>query len=178
MGWTSIPEFKKAYGDTPLTIIVDDRGAQITFEFINSYELSPTQRTKLEAQGIRLGGATDLLSRSCVERPKLLGAAGIAVTARLAGVFALDFAVLGVSRALVVRYVIDHLDEMEGFELEAGFASDSRAWKFGATSSRRCQEGPTVISARRCLERYGQSPSGMRCRRSSHPAKHRALGRS
>src|SRR5439155_9394460 len=96
---TSIPAFKRAYGDDWGVIMVDDRGPQITFEFVNGYSLSADQRAQVEARGVRADGATDLREPVMRRASELLEAAAIPVTPGLAGVFALDFFVRGVSKA-------------------------------------------------------------------------------
>lgn len=80
-----ISEFKKKVGNNPLAIMLEDRGAQITFEVVNDSDLR-----------------IPILERA----KSLLKKAKLPITPRLAGVFALDFAIKGVSKTTAVKYVI------------------------------------------------------------------------
>lgn len=81
-----IREFNKHVGDNPRAVMFEDRGPQITLEFVNAYDLRiPVLET-----------ATRIL-----EKEKL------PVAPRLAGVFALDFVVAGVSKTTAVKHILD-----------------------------------------------------------------------
>lgn len=103
---TTASEFKQQYGDDPLEVILEDRGPQITFEFINGYDLTPEQETKLEVAVPQTHGALDLRIPILERADALLQAAGIPVTPRLAGTWALDFALKGVSKTESVKRIL------------------------------------------------------------------------
>lgn len=87
-----VKKFKQKTGDDPRAIMFEDRGPQITFEVVNGYDLPDGD-----------------LRLPIVERAhELLEKADIPITARLAGEFAIDFAVKGVSKTTAVQYVVEH----------------------------------------------------------------------
>jgi hypothetical protein len=98
-----IPEFALLHGDEPWHVMVDDRGPQITIEFPNAYRLSPTARQRMSR---RLGTEVEESDfRIPVSRRarQLLEAGSVPVSPRLAGIFALDLAILGVSKTRAVE---------------------------------------------------------------------------
>ncbi len=103
-----IAEFEKKSGGDPLTIMLEDRGPQITFELVNGYDLSPEQAEKLEVAVPETHGHYDLRIPILERAEKLLEEKGLPITPRLAGVFAIDFAIKGVSKTTAVKYVIGH----------------------------------------------------------------------
>jgi len=100
-------EFKEQYGDDPLEVIIEDRGPQITFEFINGYDLTPEQEADLEVAVPLTHGALDLRIPILERADTLLQAAKIPVTPRLAGTWALDFALKGVSKTESVKRILN-----------------------------------------------------------------------
>ncbi|HEX3082461.1 MAG TPA: hypothetical protein VHQ86_04350, partial [Candidatus Saccharimonadia bacterium] len=99
-------EFKQKYGDNPLDVIIEDRGPQITFEFINGHDLTPEQEAAIEVSVPQTHGALDLRIPILERADVLLQAADIPVTPRLAGVWALDFALKGVSKTQSVKRIL------------------------------------------------------------------------
>ena len=78
--------FHREVGHDPLDVMVDDRGSQITFEFVNGRDLRV----------------------AVVERAaELLREARLPVTPRLASVFALNMTIEGVSKESAVRQVLE-----------------------------------------------------------------------
>jgi hypothetical protein len=98
-----IPEFGLLHGDEPWHVMVDDRGPQITIEFPNAYRLSRTARERMSR---RLGTQleeSDLRIPISQRARQLLEACSVPVSPRLAGIFALDLAILGVSKTRAVE---------------------------------------------------------------------------
>ncbi|MDD5146345.1 MAG: hypothetical protein PHN39_01165 [Candidatus Pacebacteria bacterium] len=103
-----ISEFAKKTKGDPLSVMLEDRGPQITLEVINGYDLSPEQPEKLEIQVPQTHGHYDLRIPILARAEKLLEEKGLPITPRLAGVFAIDFAIKGVSKTTAVKYVVEH----------------------------------------------------------------------
>lgn len=97
---------KESQGD-PLTIMMEDRGPQITFEVINGYDLSPEQAGKLEIAIPETHGSYDLRIPILERADRLFTAAQLPISPRLGGVFAVDFAVKGISKTTSVRHVLE-----------------------------------------------------------------------
>jgi hypothetical protein len=98
-----IADFKRQFGDDPLRVMLDDRGPQITFEFPSAYQLSAAIRGQVcHHLGITFEG-DDLRVPVSQRAKQLLEAHAIPVTARLAGMFALDFAIAGFDKSRAVE---------------------------------------------------------------------------
>jgi hypothetical protein len=98
-----IDDFKRQFGDDPWRVMLDDRGPQITFEFPNAWQLSAAVRKDVcDRLGIPLDGH-DLRIPVSQRARQLLEAHAIPVTARLAGMFALDLAVAGFDKSRAVE---------------------------------------------------------------------------
>lgn len=102
-----VPEFENKSNKDPLSIMLEDRGPQITFEIVNGYDLSPDQSNELEMKAPKLHGHLDLRIPILKRAETMLADNDIPITPRLAGVFAIDFAVKGVSKTTAVRYVVE-----------------------------------------------------------------------
>lgn len=118
-----IAEFEEKTNGDPLSVMLEDRGPQITFEVVNGYDLSPEQAEKLDVQVPQTHGHYDLRIPILERAEKLLAEKGLPITPRLAGVFAIDFAPKGVSKTTAVQYVIKHdsilgLLEIHKFDIE------------------------------------------------------------
>lgn len=103
-----LPEFEKKTGGDPLSVMIEDRGPQITLEVVNGYDLSPEQAERLAVRVPEVEGCYDLRIPLLEHAEKLLKEKGLPITPRLAGVFALDFAIRGVSKTTAVKYVVEH----------------------------------------------------------------------
>jgi hypothetical protein len=98
-----IPEFGLLHGDEPWHVMVDDRGPQITIEFPNAYQLSHAARERISGRlGTRVE-ESDLRIPVSRRARQLLEAGSVPVSPRLAGIFALDLAILGVSKTRAVE---------------------------------------------------------------------------
>lgn len=102
-----VKEFKELYGDNPLAVLYDDRGPQITFEFINAYQLTDQQIEQLRNH-IPNFDMADLRIPIMERVGKLLEEANIPITPRLGGMFALDLAIKGSSKTTSVRFVLEN----------------------------------------------------------------------
>lgn len=101
-----VPEFLKQVGGNPSAIMLEDRGPQITFEVINGYDLTPEQANKLEISIPETHGNYDLRVPILERAEQLFVDANLQVSSRLGGVFAIDFAIKGVSKTTAIKYVL------------------------------------------------------------------------
>jgi hypothetical protein len=102
-----IADFKRQFVDEPLRVMLDDRGPQITFEFPNACQLSATASKQVSDRlGFRFEGR-DLRVPVSQRAQQLLEAHAIPVTARMAGMFALDFAIAGFDKSRAVEEALD-----------------------------------------------------------------------
>lgn len=90
----------------PFSIIMEDRGPQITFEFINSYNMSPDQREKVSFDVPLTNDAYDMRIPVMKRAEELLQEAGVSITPRLAGQWAIDFALAGVNKTTAIKKII------------------------------------------------------------------------
>jgi hypothetical protein len=99
-------EFVARHGEDPWHIILEDRGPQITLEFPSAFQLTEPARERVSRRiGFALDHA-DLRMPMMARAGRMLQAAGLPVFPRLAGEFALDFAIAGMSKARVVEKVL------------------------------------------------------------------------
>lgn len=99
-----LAEFKRLAGTSITTIMLEDRRSQITFEMANS----PLPfRQKVHDRAL-----------------ELLTLSNIPITPRMAGEFALDFAVKDISKTTAVSYIIEHLPEFPQLELSRDVISN------------------------------------------------------
>lgn len=121
-----IDEFKKRSDNDPLCIMLEDRGPQITFEVVNGHDLSNEDAERL---GII---DNDLRIPILKMSEKLL--ADLPITARLAGVFAIDFAIKGVSKTTAVKYIINNKPALYELGIESLQPRQIEVWgdKFSA----------------------------------------------
>jgi hydroxymethylpyrimidine pyrophosphatase-like HAD family hydrolase len=113
-------EFLKRVGYDPRDIIYDDRGPQITLELINAYDLTDEQLNLFDQQVLPTKDKRRDLRLPLMERAKrLLNVKNIPITPRLGGVFALDFALEGVSKTTSVRYVLENPEVLATIGLDS-----------------------------------------------------------
>ena len=103
-----IEAFRKQTRGNPFAVIYEDRGPQITLEFVNAYLLSPEQLRLVSTTIGRTIEEPDLRPSFKARAEELLAAAAIPITPRLAGVFALDLAIGGISKTTAVRFVVEN----------------------------------------------------------------------
>jgi hypothetical protein len=100
-----IADFRRHFGDEPLRVMLDDRGPQITFELPNAYRLSSASREQVSRElGTELQG-DDLRAPMLLRAQRLLEAHDVPVTARMAGMFALDLAIAEIDKARAAEQV-------------------------------------------------------------------------
>lgn len=108
----TVPQFKKNAGNNPLAIMFEDRGPQITFEMVNGSNLSLGQakelENKLKVKIPKTYGSFDLRIPIIKRAEKLFQENDLSITPRLGGVFAIDFAIKGVSKTTAVKYILDN----------------------------------------------------------------------
>jgi hydroxymethylpyrimidine pyrophosphatase-like HAD family hydrolase len=103
-----VKEFTKKSGQDPLSIMLEDRGPQITFEVTNGYNLSLGKSRELAIKAPIMDGHLDIRIPILYRAKDMLMLNNVPITPRLAGVFAIDFAVKGVSKTTAVKYIIKH----------------------------------------------------------------------
>lgn len=102
-----VKEFKNQFGNNPLVVMFEDRGPQITFEFVNSCNLTTDQIDNLKQHFPNFDMA-DLRIPVMERAAQLLEAANIPITPRLGGMFALDLAIKGISKTTSVKFVLEN----------------------------------------------------------------------
>lgn len=98
--------FRQKYSD-PLDIMYDDRGPQITLELVNATDLTDAQVARLSHDVPETHGARDLRVPVLERAEQIFAAVGVPITPRLGGMFAVDFALAGVSKATSIRRVLE-----------------------------------------------------------------------
>ncbi len=101
-----VSTFVQETGKNPLAIMYEDRGPQITFEVINGYDLTKDQVETLEHDIPDTHGSYDLRIPIMERADVLMRQAKLPVTANIAGVFAVDFRVKGVSKTTAVQTIL------------------------------------------------------------------------
>lgn len=101
------PKFREVSKGDPMTIMYEDRGPQITFELVNSCFLTEEQHRAIKLKLPFIGDNKDLRVSVIEYASKFLVEKGIPVTARLAGNFAIDFAIENVTKTTAVKYVME-----------------------------------------------------------------------
>ena len=100
------PVFREKSKLKPLSIMLDDRGPQITFEVVNATDLSEEQAEGLGMQIPKTNGQLDLRALISKRADELFTENNIPVSAPLAGTFSIDFAIKGVSKKTAVKHII------------------------------------------------------------------------
>jgi hydroxymethylpyrimidine pyrophosphatase-like HAD family hydrolase len=103
-------KFIDASQGDPLSIMLSDRGPQITFEFTNSINLTKMQKTQIEkTTGTEIPlihDAYDLRYPVLEDAKKLYKQADLPIYPHLGGVFALDHIIKGVDKTRAVKHVL------------------------------------------------------------------------
>ncbi|MFA6981253.1 MAG: hypothetical protein WC209_18145 [Ignavibacteriaceae bacterium] len=110
-------EFKKKSNENPLAIMLEDRGPQITFEVVNGHDLQPDKANQLELKIPKTHSSYDLRIPILERAEKLLSKENLPITPRLAGVFAIDFAIKGVSKTTAVKNILKNEKALSQLEL-------------------------------------------------------------
>ena len=96
-------QFNEEVGDDPWVVMYEDRGPQITIEFVNAYCMNNSQQNRYSDRLGRKVSGNDLRSEVKARAENLLNKASVKISPRLAGIFALDFALENVTKANAVR---------------------------------------------------------------------------
>lgn len=100
-------------GNDPFSVILEDRGPQITLEVVNGYNLSEEQRSAVRSKLPDLEEVIDLREPIRARAEELFTEAGLPITPRFGGIFAVDLAIKGVSKADSVTKVLARSDILE-----------------------------------------------------------------
>lgn len=111
-----LSKFKNQFGTNPLTVMYEDRGPQITFEFVNSYNLNSDQIENLRNHFPNYDMA-DLRIPVAQRAQELLEEKNIPITPRLGGMFALDFALKGVSKTTSIQFALNNTEILSKLNL-------------------------------------------------------------
>lgn len=114
-----VDEFIRQVGSNPLAVMYEDRGPQITFEFVNGYDIAPEVAQSLAVAVPQDRGVYDLRVPVMERADQLLKAARIPITPRFGGVFALDLAVEGISKTTAVRFALQDYQVLKHVGLTA-----------------------------------------------------------
>ena len=109
----TVEQFNEKTKGSPLAIMYEDRGPQITFEVINAYDLDEQQTKELNKKFNF--NSNDLRDVIISESEILLRENDIPITARKAGVFAIDYAIKDVSKTTAVKFMIENKMLMKKF---------------------------------------------------------------
>lgn len=115
-----VQDFKNKYGDHPLTVMLADRGPQITLEFVNGYQLNKDQYQLVHHQfpGLHpVEGYYDLREPIAATFNQLLNSANLPVSAHFGGVFALDLILDGVSKTVALSQLLNNQDILKIYGL-------------------------------------------------------------
>lgn len=91
----------------PKSIMYVDRGPQITFEMVNSYNMKSTD-----------GKIVDLRVALAKKFEEVFLENNLQIEPSLGGVFALDLKIKGVSKITAIRYILDNDMAIHGYDLE------------------------------------------------------------
>jgi hypothetical protein len=101
-----VREFERVAGDDPLAVMLEDRGPQITLEFVNGHAVPEERVRDLGLDVPATDALLDLRAPVLAAAGAALERFGVPVEARPAGVFAVDFVVRGVSKTTAVERVL------------------------------------------------------------------------
>jgi len=148
-----IPNFREISNGDPFAIMVEDRGPQITFEVVNGYDIPAAKAVELEKKVPGISKTRDLRMHIVKRAEELFSSKGIPVDPHVAGVFAVDFAIKGISKATAVKYVMEHLEQalrIRNASLDAGSIEvwgDNFSLKSGGIDGRMMEALPEGVRA-------------------------------
>jgi hydroxymethylpyrimidine pyrophosphatase-like HAD family hydrolase len=111
-------DFRKLSNEDPLSIMVADRKAQITFELVNASDLNAEQAEALEVTVPMTHGSYDLRIPVLERAEQLFAEYNVPVTPRLGGTCAIDFAVEGVSKTTAIHWFLDNEEILRRYDLQ------------------------------------------------------------
>ena len=121
-----VKQFKEEFGDNPLAVMLEDRGPQITFEFVNAHALTTEQIEKLKGHFPDFD-MSDLRIPVMERVGQLLEEADVPITPRLGGMFALDLAIKGVSKTTSVKFALENSEVLSHLGLKPEDIQDPEA---------------------------------------------------
>jgi hypothetical protein len=148
--------FWEHIGQHPLDIMLDDRGPQITMEVVNGTDLTGEQLAELPYTVPLTHGKRDLRTAIKERAIQLFGDAGIPITPRFGGNFALDFAVGGVSKTTSIKSVLTMPEVLATIGLEPKNVQnpdeleiwgDKYSVLHGGTDRHMCEALPPAVRA-------------------------------
>ena len=149
-------EFKQKAGDDPLSIMVEDRGPQITFEVVNGYDLSADQVHSLETPVPETHGGYDLRIPIFERAEQVFAEAHLPITPRLGGMWAIDFAIKGVNKTTAVKHVLNDKSVLQSLGLTPEDVRDPKKMEIwgdrfsalrGGTDRHMCEALPKQVRA-------------------------------
>lgn len=135
----TVREFIANYSGMPNTIMYEDRGSQITFEMLNAVDLSDLAHSGFKEYAPFVDESKDLRISIIQYANSLFETNGLPIQARLAGNFAIDFAIRGVTKATAIREALFNgkINDYWNFALHSDSIADTvEIWgdKFSAVS--------------------------------------------
>lgn len=120
--------FIEASQADPLSIMLADRGPQITFEFTNSINLTLEQKEEIEKlTGVvipQTHGTYDLRYPIMEDARTLYAEANLPIQPHLGGIFALDHVIDGVDKTRAVKHVLDDVNILASLDLQRDDIND------------------------------------------------------
>lgn len=110
---TSANEFRSKFGNNPLAIMMEDRGPQITLEFINAYDMNEEQRKIANEKLPNISEQIDLREPVIRWLNQKFQEADLPLSGQLGGTFALDMTINGVSKADAITRIFSNKDVLE-----------------------------------------------------------------
>lgn len=162
----TVSKFKAQAGDNPFIVMKADRGPQITMEFVNSYDLSSNQLMLIQKQiditVPQLNGKFDLRVSVYNRAEELLNAVKLPVHPHLAGVFALDFILEGVSKTVALSEILNNKQILKEHNLPDDIAQSGdliEIWgdKFGISGGGDRKMCMAVAASTRAID-FRQEP--------------------
>lgn len=120
-----IKEFINIIGTNPFDIMVEDRGPQITFEMVNGINLAEYKVKFIRSQIPDIEIENDFRIPIIKRAEALFKEGEIPITSRLAGEFAIDFAVEGVSKKTAVKLILDNEIILQSLALNKSISEKS-----------------------------------------------------
>lgn len=115
-------EFQNNSNNHPLSVMLADRGAQITFEFVNSFELTEKQKTIVENQiGIiipKTHNTYDLRIPIMKYLMQEYKDKNLPIEPRFGGTYALDNIIEGVNKTKAIRYILKDTNILQSLGID------------------------------------------------------------
>lgn len=115
-----VSDFINKFGKSPLTVMYADRGPQITLECVNGYKLNQDDYGKIKDKFpylVKTNGVYDIRIPLAKRFDELLAQENLPVRAHLAGVFALDLILDGVSKTTAIQNILSNHELLKSYNL-------------------------------------------------------------